>query len=88
MLQPAATALADALGQFQPGRPDIACRIDEFVVSGDRAATRIEQRLLGPRRAVAGQQVVDVVRQPRSRQKRPSGTACGTNHYDSENGRR
>ena len=62
LVQPAAAALADALGQLEPGWPDIACRIDEFVVSGDRAAARIEQRLLGPRRAVAGQQVVDVVR--------------------------
>src|SRR6185503_12375914 len=55
-------ALADALCQLGPGGPDIACRVDEFVVSGDRAAARVEQRLLSPGGAIAGQQVVDVVR--------------------------
>src|SRR6476661_9804835 len=62
LLQPAAAALTDTLGQLEPGWSDIACGIDEFVVSGDGAAAGIEKRLLGPRRAVAGQQVVDVVR--------------------------
>ena len=62
LLQPGPAALTDALGQLPPRWPDIACRIDEFVVSGGRATTRIEQRLLRPRRAVAGQQVVHVVR--------------------------
>ena len=62
LLETAAAALADAFGQFDPRRPDIACRVDEFVVPGTRVATGIEQSLLRPRRAIFGQQVVDVVR--------------------------
>ena len=62
LLEPVPATLADAVGQFEPCRPDTACRVDEFVVSGDRATSRVEQRLLCPRRAIAGQQVVDVVR--------------------------
>ena len=88
MFQPTATALADAFGQLEPGWPDIACCIDEFVVSGgDRAAARIKQRLLGPRRAVAGQQVVDVVGQCAARSRnRLHGIASGTSHYRTPNG--
>ncbi len=61
LVQTGAPALADTLGELLPGRPDIACGIDEFVVSGAYAATYVEQRLLGSRGAIAGQQVVGVV---------------------------
>ncbi len=66
LVQAATSPLADTLGELLPGRPDIACRIDEFVVSADRAPAYVEQRLLGSRGAIPGQQVVDVM-----------GTRCG-----------
>ena len=63
LVQTAATAFTDAFGQLPPGRTDIACGVDEFVVTGGRAfGAHVEQRLLCPGCAIAGQQVVDVVR--------------------------
>ena len=60
LVEPATAAFADALGQLLPGRADIACGVDEFVVPGARAATQVEERLLSPGGAVPGQQIVDV----------------------------
>jgi hypothetical protein len=60
--QATATPLADAFGEFLPGGADIACGIDEFVVPGAGPGADVEQRLLRPGGAVAGEQVVDVVR--------------------------
>ena len=62
LIEPAAAAFTHTLGQLLPGGADIACGIDEFVVTRPRPATHVEQRLLSPRGAVPGQQVVDVVR--------------------------
>ena len=61
LVQAGASAFAHTVGQFTPGRPDIACGVDEFVVAGTRNATDVEQGLLGSRGAVPGEQVVDVV---------------------------
>ena len=61
VVQTGASAFAHTVGQFTPGRPDIACGVDEFVVAGTRTATDVEQGLLGSRGAVPGEQVVDVV---------------------------
>ena len=63
LVQSAAPSLAHAFGEFLPGGAHIACRVDEFVVSGAGTfAAHIEQRLLGTRGAVPGQQVVDIGR--------------------------
>ena len=71
LVQSAAPSIADAFGEFPPGGPHIACRVDEFVVSGACTfAPHIEQRLLGTRGAVPGEQMVDVV-----------GIGCGKGHY-------
>jgi hypothetical protein len=61
VVQAGAPTLAYAFGQLLPGRADIACGVDEFVVAGARPAADVEQRLLGSRGAIPGEQVVDVV---------------------------
>jgi hypothetical protein len=75
-VQPAAAAFTDAFGQFLPCRADIACRVNEFVVTrGGPVAAHVEQRLLGADGAVPRQQVVDVVRARAGKCRRRA--ACG-----------
>ncbi len=60
-VQPAAAALRDGVGQLGPRRAHVAVLVDEFVVAACRAVPQIEQRFLGPRGTVSGQQAIGVV---------------------------
>ncbi len=70
-LQSGAAAFADEIAEFLPGRPDGAGGVDELVVPGapersrgsrpGAAAAQVEQRVLRPCRAVAGEQTVGIM---------------------------